>query len=169
MTCKIKHRCNSFAAIQEAAQQGYGGAEIDLVWYDGGLILSHEHGGLGESFERILPRLPPKFVLAINVKEYGMAPELKRLLTSCSQHFVFDVPGPELEIYRQHGIRHFGRFSEVEVQLSCYGRVIDSFYSQEHFVRDHIGVGDALISRTLRGAPEWPEELVSLATYLVTK
>lgn len=169
MTCRIKHRCNSLGAILEAHQLGYGGAELDLVWADGDLILNHEHGGAGQQLHWVLDRVPEDFVLAINVKEYGMADELQDILSHHTDYFIFDVPGPELQSYHERGLRYYGRKSEYEVQWSEHGVVVDSFESSIDFALRCLTTGDALISPTLRGLPEWPPEVVQAATFLVTK
>jgi hypothetical protein len=169
MTCRIRHRCNSLGAILEAEALGYGGAEIDLVWEDGELVLSHEHGGTGQLFHWALDHVPEDFVLALNVKEYGMAEELSSLLVDrCSDYFVFDVPGPELLEYAHAGLRVFGRCSELEAQ-AAEQKIVDSFYSGIAFVLEQLESGDALISPTLRGLPEWPAEVLSAATFVITK
>lgn len=170
MMC-LKHRCNSLGKILEAKRLGYQGAEFDLVWEDGDLVLNHEHGGTGQLFHVMLDEIPSDMVLAINVKEYGMADDLQDILTlrDPKSYFIFDVPGPEIEGYISRSLRYFGRISEYETQASIWGKIVDSFDSCPDFVLDHIVDGDALISPTLRGLPEWPKEVLDRATYLVTK
>jgi len=167
---RLKHRCNSLGEILEAQQLGYGGVEFDLVWESGDLVLSHDLGGSGPLFYWILDRIPEDFVMAINVKEYGMCARLTELLVGkYSDYFVFDVPGPELEEYAKSGLRFYGRCSEYEWQLSHHGKIVDSFKSDPQFVLGELLPGDALISPTLRGLPEWSGDVLKKATFLVTK
>jgi len=166
---RLKHRCNSLGQILEAQQLGYDGVEVDLVWGGPGLRLSHTHGGVGPLLDGIIDAIPADMFLAINVKEYGMADELQRLFGLRSHYFIFDVPGPELEAYDARNLRYLGRFSEYEVQTSEHGKIVDSFESNASWVKAHLCPGDALISPTLRGLPEWGADVLEQATFLVTK
>ena len=176
----IKHRCNSKAEIIAARDEGYDGAEVDLVWDRtnvNSMIMQHNHGGIGEpiSFIEILD-LPKHFTLALNVKEYGMAYELKQLVTckwfNC-EYFIFDVPGAELEQYKNSGLTYFGRASEQELQLSNHGVLLDLEYTDikkvEEARSEFSDFPIALISETLRGRKEWDLDALELVDYLITK
>ena len=182
MTAKrLRHRCNSSAAVSRALLDGFDGAEFDVVWNtlrQGGnaLVVSHEHGSYGEDLGEFLLNINSNVFLAINVKEYGMAPELQKHLKNRGNYFVFDVPGPELYEYEKYDLRVFGRFSEREIQKAD-DYLLDSFDSSNSFINecyDYIVELDgkqpaALISPTLRGLPQWSDELIRKFRYLITK
>lgn len=122
----LKHRCNSQEEIDAALAEGFDGVEIDLIWHGGSLSLAHEHGyRFGPNLEYINFR---NCVVAVNVKEYGMSDSLE--LPTAREWFVFDVPGPELDLYGMKGHRVFGRYSQFEDQCRLgvvTGVLIDDF------------------------------------------
>ena len=184
MTKRLKHRCNSTIDVVAAMREEYHGVEIDLVWRDGCLAMGHEPNKGGELLTEAINcwsedfGMTDQFVLALNVKEYGMERDLRAM----SRHylrdncFIFDVPGPELEMYK--GLPVFGRYSEYEHQWTNAGLLVDSFRGSVDFVLSatnsicHVTGTTrpiALISRTLRGLPEWPPEILRLVEYVITK
>lgn len=123
---QLKHRCNSQRQIDAALAEGFDGVEIDLVWCGEYPILAHEHGNeVGPALHDVDFH---NCVVAVNVKEYGMSPHLK--LPTARDWFVFDVPGPELDLYCAAGLRVFGRYSQWEDQCRMVvvpGTLIDDF------------------------------------------
>lgn len=127
----LKHRCNSQAEIDAALAEGFAGVEVDLVWNSqGDIILSHSHAkDDGPALDAI------DFhgcIVAVNIKEYGMSACLGEYFVHGSSRdwFVFDVPGPELDIYCMAGVRVFGRYSQWEDQcrmVAVPGTLIDDF------------------------------------------
>lgn len=97
-----------------------------MIWHRGSLSLAHEHGSrMGPNLEHIDFR---NCVVAVNVKEYGMCQHLS--LPTARDWFVFDVPGPELDLYCAAGVRVFGRYSQWEDQCRMVvipGTLIDDF------------------------------------------
>lgn len=189
MTIKIKHRCNDILQINSALKEGFTAVEVDLVWgvspRGSNLIhTGHDHGAPVATLSSIL-RYEYGSVLpffAFNVKEYGMAIQLKAILEYYGVHeyFIFDVPGPELPEYRKSGLTYFGRLSYDETQRSSFGTVVD--LDQENrpektplpSVREMLtsissGTIVALISNTLRDAEEWGSDIIEMADYLITK
>jgi hypothetical protein len=172
----LKHRCNSQTAIDAALAEGFDGVEIDLVWAGGVVVLGHEHGGGGEVLNYI------NFydaIVAVNVKEYGMSPHLS--LTTAREWFVFDVPGPELDLYCASGARVFGRFSIYENQHCCgqaAGMLLDDFtgtvpgQTALFYKYDRLVVTPpsdiALISNQLRGGRD-SDFVTNRATYIIRK
>lgn len=168
----LKHRCNSQQEIDSALYNGFDGVEIDLVWNDGSLVLSHEHGGVGEDFFTVDFH---GYTVAINVKEYGMCNILCNVQNdTIGEQFLFDVPGPELHDYVSQGGRVFFRFSEYEyptkVPAGC-GVLVDSFENSSKFVEqcldEHVGLETATIGASLRGAAERTPP--TPPTYLICK
>jgi len=167
----LKHRCNSQAAIDAALSEGFDGVEIDLVWSSmGEVILSHSHA---------LNDGPPldsidfhNCIVAVNVKEYGMSTVCEP--SNAKDWFVFDVPGPELDLYCAAGIRIFGRFSQWENQClhaSVTGSLIDTFSggADEQFRLFTTRRGrTAIISNQLRGGRD-SLFVLNRATYIICK
>jgi len=159
----LKHRCNSQREIDAALEAGFDGVEVDLVWRDGAVVLCHEHGGVGPDLEYIDFR---DCVVAVNIKEYGFADYFGEdsRLNNAKDHFFFDVPGPELDLYCMHDLRVFGRFSQWEDQTimrsAVAGALLDDFTgTQGGQVKLVLGCSQpiALISNQLRsGEPDSP-------------
>lgn len=123
----LRHRCNSQRKIDEALAAGFDGVEIDLVWnQDGDIILSHNHIlDDGPCLDDVDFR---GCIVAVNIKEYGMGGQLS--LHTAKDWFVFDVPGPELDIYCAAGHNVFGRISQWENQTlmpTIAGALLDDF------------------------------------------
>lgn len=125
--------------------------------------MAHEHGArLGPNLEYIDFR---NCIVAVNVKEYGFANffgESLRLKNS-KDHFFFDVPGPELDLYCINGLRVFGRKSQWEDQTlmrdAVAGTLLDDFTGSSEgqgnlMLRTSLPV--ALISNQLRGGEDSP-------------
>lgn len=92
--------------------------------------------------------------------------------------FVFDVPGPELDLYCAVGHRVFGRFSQWENQCingQMSGALVDdftgSFFGQFKLALQASLYGDiALISNELRyGGENHPHVMSRLAKYIIRK
>lgn len=159
----LKHRCNSQREIDAALEAGFDGVEIDLVWRDGAVVLCHEHGGVGPALHDVDFR---NCVVAVNVKEYGFANYFGEALhlKNAKDHFFFDVPGPELDLYCINGLRVFGRKSQWEDQTimrsAVAGALLDDFTgTQGGQVKLVLGCSQpiALISNQLRsGEPDSP-------------
>lgn len=172
----LKHRCNSQERIDSALEEGFDGVEIDLIWHGGSLSLSHEHGS------RIGPNLEYidfyNCIVAVNVKEYGMSSCLS--LPTAREWFVFDVPGPEIDVYCAAGHRVFGRFSIYEHQhcaQQAAGALLDDFtasvpgqtalfYKYDCMLNTSSKI--ALISNQLRGGRD-SDFVVSRAAYIIKK
>lgn len=104
-------------------------------------------------------------MVAVNIKEYGFADYFGEdsRLNNAKDHFFFDVPGPELDLYCMNGLRVFGRKSQWETQCLQYpieGVLIDDFTgTQAGQVKLMLGCNPpvALISNQLRdGEPDSP-------------
>lgn len=166
----LRHRCNSQREIDEALSAGFDGVEIDLIK---GPRLCHEHGGQGPLLEEIDFR---GCVVAVNIKEYGLLPYVATpgILSTARDHFFFDVPGPELDLYCLRGARVFGRFSQWENQTlmpQVEGALIDDFTGSSTgqgtlMLRTSLPV--ALISNQLRASKDaaW---VVQAAKYVICK
>lgn len=155
--------------IDDALAEGFDGVEIDLVWYEDDTILSHEHGSkVGRALRDVNFR---ECIVAVNVKEYGMAPYLQ--LPTARDWFAFDVPGPELELYRRAGVPVFGRWSQYERHSGTPGILLDDFSRSKdgqvgvwYTAPRHLPI--ALISNCLEGGEDAPA-VVSAATYVIRK
>lgn len=171
----LKHRCNSQTEIDAALEQGFDGVEIDLVWNSqGDIILSHSHAkDDGPALDTI------DFhgcIVAVNIKEYGMSACLEEYFVHGYPRdwFVFDVPGPELDIYCMAGVRVFGRYSQWEDQClhaSVTGSLIDTFSggADEQFRLFTTRRGrTAIISNQLRGGRD-SLFVLNRATYIICK
>lgn len=111
-------------------------------------------------------------IVAVNIKEYGLLNELH--LNNAREHFFFDVPGPELDLYCAAGARVFGRFSQWENQTlmpQVEGALIDDFTGSSTgqgtlMLRTSLPV--ALISNQLRASKDaaW---VVQAAKYVICK
>lgn len=151
--------------------EGFDGVEIDLVWCGEYRILSHEHGSdVGPALHDVDFR---NCVVAVNIKEYGMAQELE--LPTARDWFVFDVPGPELDLYCMLGHRVFGRYSQMEDQCRLFviaGALIDDFTGtadgQLALYLRKTGLPTAVISNQLRGGVD-SVFVVKHATYVIRK
>lgn len=175
----LKHRCNSLSDIMEAKKLGFDGIELDVVWRAGLLWVNHDPRDLG-GFPLYVALntacIANKLAVAINVKEYGMAQELAKLVGSYStlEYFIFDVPGPELRAYHLENLRICYRLSEHESPgdvADHEGILIDSFNNSEQFINMMIpqvcDVFTAVIGASVRGAPE--RLPMPLPTYLICK
>ena len=111
--------------------------------------------------------------MALNVKEYGMAPLIALVVRSCPtlEYFVFDVPGPELHEYAQRGVLVMQRRSEYEVPTIPTGVLVDSFLNSDVFIDSCVEQWchkkTAVIGKSVRGEAE--RTPVPEPTYLICK
>lgn len=175
----LKHRCNSLSDIMDAKKLGFDGIELDVVWRAGLLWVNHDPRDLG-GFPLYLALntacIANGLAVAINVKEYGMAQELAKLVGDYStlEYFIFDIPGPELHAYHSENLRICYRISEYESPgdvADHEGILVDSFDNSERFVNMILhqvrDVFTAVIGASVRGAPE--RVPVPQPTYLICK
>ena len=165
----LRHRCNSQREIDAALAAGFDGVEIDLVWREKEPCLRHSHGGKGEFLSDVDFR---NCIVAVNIKEYGMAKYLA--LPTAREWFAFDVPGPEIDLYLIEKVRVFGRFSQFEDQCrvkAIAGTLVDDFTATKEgqgalMIQARPPV--ALISNQLRFAEDsaWVREASS---YIILK
>jgi len=124
---------NSIKAFKRAFDFNFG-AEIDLREYNGELVVSHDlpHGN-ESNFDEILSKWNGNAILAINIKEDGLASILHSKMKRYSKEnwFVFDMSIPDTINHLKIGNPVFLRLSEFEKDFhlidQCFGVWLDAF------------------------------------------
>ena len=110
------------------------GTEIDIREYDNELVLAHDHpNNHSTKLNDFLKNISKNHLLAINIKNSGIEPELKSILdnSKISNYFTFDWPVPSLINALRYDITCAFRLSEYEKDIipNCTWAWIDSFHS----------------------------------------
>lgn len=158
----VRHRRNTSAML--AATDPADGAEIDLRWRDGRLVLAHDPGEDGEPFEAWLQGWRHRLLVA-NTKEEGI---VGRVLETLDRHgvtaFVLGPdPGEALPFWRAGDRRIAVRVSEIHPPAMALGLAryadwawVDSFDDLSLDAADHralkvAGLRTCLVSPELYG------------------
>lgn len=128
----INHRCNNLGEVLRSMD----GAEIDLRVDQGTGRITLTHDPLSgaprlDDLVQLLQVEKRSLTLLLNVKECGLANQLARTMSACSQAFYCtDVPGQELPQYWELGLPVLARLSEHEYPRAlnkCAGIYVDPF------------------------------------------
>ena len=137
---------NSLKACLEGAKY-YDGIEVDLKNHNGKIVLSHNPLAKNQQAVQLesLFRKTPKTFFALNIKEDGLAPELKKLISrhKIKNYMCFDLSLPESLQYQKEQLKIFSRVGDLDPKPKVYANdlVIDVF-TQSNFTK---------ILRTLKG------------------
>jgi glycerophosphoryl diester phosphodiesterase len=117
---KKKSAQNTLSAIKEAL--AYDGVEIDLRNFNGKIVMSHDplKGPAYDTLESAFKlKAPDGFFWALNIKEDGLASNLRKLLGKyrITNYMCFDLSFPEKVTYVESGLRVFERFGDLEPRL----------------------------------------------------
>ena len=130
---------NSLKACLDGAKY-YDGIEIDLKNQSGKIVLSHDPLAKNQkaiSLESLFKKAPKTF-FALNIKEDGLGPELKKLISryNIKNYMCFDLSLPESLQYEKEQLRIFYRVGDVDPKFKVYPKslVIDVF-TQSNFSR----------------------------------
>lgn len=125
----LKHRVNSLTEMLGCIENGEDGIELDLRLWDGDLVVSHDSTTEGTLLVQFIHQLRvsqklrtagKKFVVAINIKENGLAPYIAantRSFPAWVEVYYFDVPAMEIPAYHAAGLAVYGRASRYDNQL----------------------------------------------------
>mgnify|MGYP002881665627 FL=1 len=124
----LKHRVNSVDQVDPNL-----GTEIDIREYNNELVLAHDHpNNHSIKLNDFLKNISKNHLLAINIKNSGIEPELKSILdnSKISNYFTFDWPVPSLINALRYDITCAFRLSEYEKNIipNCTWVWIDSFH-----------------------------------------
>lgn len=133
---KCKNEKNTKIAFNRSFNMGYG-IETDIRDFRGELVISHdiatsESLQLNDFFYEY--SMFQKNTVALNIKADGLVSLLSRKLIEfdISNYFVFDMSVPDTMSYINEGLNVFIRQSEIETDMSLYGKVkgiwLDSFF-----------------------------------------
>jgi glycerophosphoryl diester phosphodiesterase len=123
---------NSLAALRASAD--FSGIEIDLKNLHGEIVISHDpiinsQSALPTLSEML--KVNPSIFFALNIKEDGLAPALKKTLDPETRYMCFDLSSPELMKYKAAGLKVFERFGDFDRLPdnlhNCAGLVVDVF------------------------------------------
>ena len=109
------------------------GTEIDIREYNNELVLAHDHpNNHSIKLNDFLKNISKNHLLAINIKNSGIEPELKSILdnSKISNYFTFDWSVPSLINALRYDITCAFRLSEYEKNIipNCTWVWIDSFH-----------------------------------------
>ena len=124
----LKHRVNSLDKVDPNL-----GIEIDIHDYNNELVLAHDHPNeQSVKLNDFLKTISKNHLLAINIKNSGIEPELKSILDNSKiyNYFTFDWSVPSLINALRYDITCAFRLSEYEKNIipNCTWVWIDSFH-----------------------------------------
>lgn len=110
---------NSLDSLLSSLREGFS-VELDIHLLDGELVISHDPPFSNAKFDFFIEfvseanRLTDSGqILAINVKQDGLAPFLQNINIKLG-HFFFDMSTPQKIVFEKHGLPCATRFSEFE-------------------------------------------------------
>lgn len=112
----LEHReQNTEEAFQRALKNGFG-IETDIRDCCGEVVISHDlpvSNCMDLDYFLAMCSLKPDLVLALNVKADGLQ---NKVLNSDirNSHFFFDMSVPDMLGYKQHGLKFYTRYSDIE-------------------------------------------------------
>jgi hypothetical protein len=130
---------NSLKACLEGAKY-YDGIEVDLKNHNGKIVLSHNPLAKNQQAVQLesLLRKTPKTFFAFNIKEDGLGPELRKLISrhKIKNYMCFDLSLPESLQYQKEQLKIFSRVGDLDPKPKVYpkGLVIDVF-TQSNFTQ----------------------------------